>query len=213
MDYEPTRTNLTYHQSYQSSGYSGSYDDYVDAWESAFTQHEQLSAASGIEFHMHEVAAQFCAQLGLSEADAPALAAAYIDDWQANVVPMTGVTGLLNRLARHYRLALITNTHYPPMVHQLIESMQLQGVFEVVFMSVEVGVPKPDAAIFERTLTAMRVSPDQAVYIGDNYEADYLGATRAGMDCYLVGRHARVPRDRQLRSILDLPIYFKTEKK
>lgn len=213
VDYEPVRTNLAYRYCYESTNCAHSYEEFVAAWESCFSRHEKTSAASGLEFHMHAVAADVCERLGKSVDNAPALAEAFIEDWQRGIIPVTGVTGLLTRLANHYRLALISNTHYPPMVQRLLSEMQLQPLFDVISLSVEVGVPKPGALIFEKTLAAMDVTPDQAVYIGDNFDTDYVGAKKAGLDCYLIGRHARVPRDRQLRSIMDLPIYFKTEKK
>jgi FMN phosphatase YigB (HAD superfamily) len=57
------------------------------------------------------------------------------------------------------------------------------------------------------------LSPEQAIYIGDSYERDYKGAKSVGMDCLVIGRHARVPRDSQLLNILDLAINFETGRK
>ena len=50
---------------------------------------------------------------------------------------------------------------------------------------------KPDSGIFLRALEiAGNVSPDQAIYIGDNYYADVVGARGVGMDAILID-----PRD------------------
>jgi putative hydrolase of the HAD superfamily len=49
---------------------------------------------------------------------------------------------------------------------------------------------KPDAAIFQMALQmAGNVLPSQAVYIGDNYYADVLGAMNVGIDAILVDPH------------------------
>ncbi|HIL84680.1 MAG TPA: hypothetical protein EYG52_14365, partial [Pseudomonadales bacterium] len=72
---------------------------------------------------------------------------------------------------------------------------------------------KPHPLIFELTLEKLGLTAEQAIYIGDSYERDYKGARSVGMDCQLIGRHARVPRDNQLRNILDLAINFETARK
>ena len=48
------------------------------------------------------------------------------------------------------------------------------------------GVEKPDPAIFRAALTALDVPPDQALYVGDLYEIDVLGANAAGMPAVLL---------------------------
>jgi len=98
-------------------------------------------------------------------------------------------------------------------VYSLVDGMALTGLFEVITLSVELGRAKPHPQIFEQTLEKLALTAAQAIYIGDSYEHDYKGARRVGMDCYLIGKHARVPRDHQLRSILDLAISFKTSRK
>jgi len=131
-------------------------------------------------------------------------------DWSKSVRLMTGAHGLLTRLSKHYRLGLISNTHHAETVYRLLETFGLRSLFEVVILSAEWGYPKPHVSIFDATLKRMSISAGDAVYIGNSFDADYRGGQNIGMPCYLVGRHARVPRDRQLRNIQDLAIYFDT---
>jgi putative hydrolase of the HAD superfamily len=51
-----------------------------------------------------------------------------------------------------------------------------------------------------------RGTPDSAIYVGDSFTADYLGATQAGLRCLLIDerRAHPVPEDARLASILDL---------
>ena len=35
-----------------------------------------------------------------------------------------------------------------------------------------------------------------------------LGATGVGMPCYLIGKHARVPRENQIPTVMDLPLHL-----
>jgi putative hydrolase of the HAD superfamily len=63
--------------------------------------------------------------------------------------------------------------------------------FDFTLSGGQAGSFKPDGRIFRRALRmAGDVSPAQALYIGDNYYADVLGATAVGMEALLID-----PRD------------------
>jgi FMN phosphatase YigB (HAD superfamily) len=48
------------------------------------------------------------------------------------------------------------------------------------------GIEKPDPRIFQAALQALRVAPEEALYVGDLYEVDVLGAQSAGIEAVLV---------------------------
>jgi putative hydrolase of the HAD superfamily len=56
------------------------------------------------------------------------------------------------------------------------------------------GVEKPDPAIFVSALEALGVEPAAALYVGDLYEVDVLGARAAGMDAVLLLPAGAPPR-------------------
>jgi putative hydrolase of the HAD superfamily len=57
---------------------------------------------------------------------------------------------------------------------------------EFVLDSSEVGVEKPDPRIFRLALERAGLAPDEAVYVGDIYSIDVLGARAAGMGAVLL---------------------------
>lgn len=202
------------HQLANDLGAAADQAEHRQAWDDAFAALHATSRQTGLEFHMDQVAERVVDRLQI---DCDGLARArlidtYIEEWASRVIPVVGIRGLISRLHGHYRLGLITNTHYPPMVMALLDAMDIRQFFDSIVTSAEFGQPKPASAIFNAALLELGVEPGQAVYIGDSYEMDYLGALNAGLDCYLIGSHARVPRDRRLRSILDLAIHFKTDR-
>lgn len=74
-----------------------------------------------------------------------------------------------------------------------LEAAGLLELLDVVIDSAEVGVEKPDPAIFAPALEALGIAPDETVYLGDIYEVDVVGARAAGIEPLLVdadGRHA-----------------------
>ena len=74
------------------------------------------------------------------------------------------------------RLGIVSNSD--GRVEQALEAAGLRDYFDVVVDSALVGVEKPDPAIFRAALDALGVAAGEALYVGDLYEVDVLGARR-----------------------------------
>jgi putative hydrolase of the HAD superfamily len=78
------------------------------------------------------------------------------------------------------KIGLITNGWG----RQQREKLELEGLhkkFEIVVVSSEVGMAKPEARIFHMACAALRVAPQEAAYVGDLYDLDVKGAREAGL--------------------------------
>ncbi len=62
-----------------------------------------------------------------------------------------------------------------------IRESGLEGLVGTVVISEEAGVSKPDPRIFEQALSQIQASPSSTLFVGDNPEADILGAKGLGM--------------------------------
>ena len=71
-------------------------------------------------------------------------------------------------------------------VRSILEETGLARHLDFIIDSSVVGVEKPDPRIFELGLREAAVRPDQAVYVGDLYSVDVLGARGAGLDGILL---------------------------
>lgn len=94
-------------------------------------------------------------------------------------------------------------------VEQALAAAGLREFFDVVVDSGLAGVEKPDPRIFRLALEALAVSPDEAIYIGDIYEVDAIGARAAGLQAALVdpdGRHGDrgLPTGRTVADVIAL---------
>ena len=189
-------------------GIHGTDTDILSRSDTSFAQHEKSAADSLIEFSMADSMSTFAQQSGVApDTDSVTpLVESYITCWMQSVRPLAGIDRLVGRVAKNHRVGLISNTHYRPLVDRLLQSVNLYDLFEHVTTSVEHGYRKPHPNIFTDTLDVMGLAPVDAVYVGDNYLDDYRGSGDAGMSCFLIGRHARVPLNRQLRTIFDLPL-------
>jgi putative hydrolase of the HAD superfamily len=81
------------------------------------------------------------------------------------------------------RLGIVSNTGRTPgrILRRVLERHGLLGHFGAISYSDEVGVRKPDPEIFQATLIAAGVRPGEALHVGDNPEADVVGAQAIGM--------------------------------
>jgi putative hydrolase of the HAD superfamily len=87
----------------------------------------------------------------------------------------------LQQLRRHkIKLGVITNgaTKWQK---QKLDSLGITSLFDAVLISEAEGLRKPDRAIFERALERLSVRPEEAMFVGDNPEADVAGARTAGL--------------------------------
>ena len=83
--------------------------------------------------------------------------------------PHPGVPEALQRLAKKFRLVIITNTD-DAHVRQLVD--HLQAPFEVVITSEEMGVYKPRLRAFEYLLDKLDVARDQIVHVSSSPKYD-----------------------------------------
>ena len=92
------------------------------------------------------------------------------------------------------RLGVVSNWGwYAP---ELLQTLELSRHFEIMSISARVGYQKPHAAIFEHALDLLAVGPEEAIHVGDDPEADVVGARRVGIEPVLIDRHGR--RDRPI---------------
>ncbi|MYE90050.1 HAD family hydrolase [Candidatus Poribacteria bacterium] len=95
----------------------------------------------------------------------------------------------LDRLQQmNLRMGIISNWDTP--LHAMVEELGLAPYFEVIVASHDQRVrsAKPDAAIFEYALNAVGVPAEEAVHVGDSFEADIMGAHAAGLRAILLDR-------------------------
>ena len=107
--------------------------------------------------------------------------------------PQIGCHTLTELRARGYNLGLLTNRHNVERFYELLDEMELRSYFDLTLASGEVGIRKPEPGVFYAALERMGATAGQAVYVGDNYWADVVGAQRAGVTPVLFDPHGLFP--------------------
>lgn len=112
---------------------------------------------------------------------------------------------------RNLRIGLVSNTGRTSgmLLRQLLRDAGILPFFAVLSFSDELGLAKPGAPIFARTLAALGVPAAAAVHVGDDQRLDVLGACNAGMASVLVRASppdaSAAPPNRWITSLADLP--------
>ncbi len=109
-----------------------------------------------------------------------ALATAYRERLAETLNPLEGVEAMLETLKTEYRVGLLTNG---PVLAQRdkLTTLGWEELFDASLVTGELEAGKPDTRAFEAILAELDVDPTEAVYVGDDIDADITGATNAGM--------------------------------
>jgi putative hydrolase of the HAD superfamily len=97
------------------------------------------------------------------------------------IKPHEGLHDVLEKLSAHgIKLGIITNG-YESDLDKILPKISLQGFFDILVAADTIGKRKPDVDIFLYAVRKLAVSPSETVFVGDEYEIDYLGAEKAGL--------------------------------
>jgi putative hydrolase of the HAD superfamily len=114
--------------------------------------------------------------------------------------------GLLGRV----RLAVITNGPDAGQRKKLAFN-DIDHYFQLIAVSGDVGLAKPDARIFEHALQGLGVPAEATWHVGDGLETDIAGAKAAGLTAVWLNRDGRrrakdaVAPDYEIASLTELP--------
>ena len=127
-------------------------------------------------------------------------------DWKFKAYNDT-LPALQELKSRGLILGLISNVAQD--MESTYEELGLQPYLAFKVTSSEVGCDKPRPEIFLAALEKARVKPEEAIYVGDQYDLDIVGARGVGMKGVLIDRNdfftdiADCPRIHRLTEIVE----------
>ena len=105
----------------------------------------------------------------------------YVTQFQQHCIPFDGMEPMLCELRRqHYLLGIVTNGR-GQFQRRSIDGLNINKFFDVVIVSEEVQLRKPQPEIFRKAADRLDVQAGESIFIGDNPKADVIGAKNAGM--------------------------------
>lgn len=99
---------------------------------------------------------------------------------QYHLAPYVGVTEVLTMMKKRYHLAAVSDGQ-SLWARSELRMAGLEKFFEFVIVSGDYGFRKPDKRMFDFALERLQVTPDEAIYVGNDMYRDIFGAKNAGM--------------------------------
>lgn len=212
VTYSDSRTEQGFERSYAvllAHGATCDYSSFLARWENICAQFELAADVSYDEYSMDAVVTGFLTDM-FAAGFVPDLVNifrdTYLQEWNKGVKYIEGISMLMEQLQSQYKLVLVTNTHHAALIRTHLQNMKIADYFSLIVTSVEFGKRKPHPSIFQFALQESGAESYQALYIGDSYKADYLGAQAADIRCLLIDpseNHNIASQDRLLH-LLDL---------
>lgn len=138
------------------------------------------------------------------------LAIEYINQLPSFNYLFEGAIEILDYLKEKYPLHMITNG-FEEVQTLKMEQSGILHYFSEIITSESVGVKKPNPRVFFHALEKANATPQNSIMIGDNIEADILGALNVGMDAihYNSDKTSKVPQNiRSVNHLIEIKQYL-----
>lgn len=165
-------------------------DEFCALWDSVMLKHFGAFARGEISFaeHRRRRIRELFAEVhpALSDAEADDRFEIYLRGYRDGWALFDDVLPCLFALSGH-KLGIISNGNTDQQKLKL-HRLEIESRFEVVVISEEVGVWKPQPQIFLEACRRASLRPQDCVYVGDNLKVDALGSHSAGMKAIWLNR-------------------------
>jgi len=88
---------------------------------------------------------------------------------------------------------VISNHEQPAVQRRRLAASGLAAFLDVIVISGDIGIEKPDPRLFDHTLQLLGMTAEQCLFVGDSIILDDAGARNAGMDFCWYRRHRTAP--------------------
>ncbi|GIW47219.1 MAG: haloacid dehalogenase [Deltaproteobacteria bacterium] len=99
---------------------------------------------------------------------------------------------------KNYRIALLSNFDHAPTAYRILDAFGIKNFFDTIVISVEFGWRKPKPCVFNKVLSSLGVAAEEAIFVGDSFEADVIGAKWVGMSAIWVNKRNESLKTRAL---------------
>lgn len=121
------------------------------------------------------------AGMGLHEIDfAMEMEHRFMDEVTQNSFLVEGCEEILAYLRPKYGLHILSNG-FEEVTHKKIKGCIIKDYMDTISTSESAGAAKPDPIAFQSALDKAGAKAEESIYIGDDWIADMVGATRFGM--------------------------------
>lgn len=144
----------------------------------------------------------------LSEDNSKTYVQIYRDTYESNRRAIPGVIELMKHIRNFVKIGIVSNGIYD-MQYEKLKICGAENYIDFMIISEEVGVRKPDKAIFAAALEKAGVKQDETVFIGDSWNSDIEGALNCGLKAVWLNRYNDVFKE--MNSVKEITSYDNME--
>ena len=117
--------------------------------------------------------------------------------------PLDGVVEMLEALYPEVIMGIITNG-FTELQQQRLQNTQTEKFFDIVVVSEQIGVAKPDRKVFDYAFSLMDdLDKTKTLMVGDTLASDILGGYNSGIDtCWF--NHANLVNDTKIQPTYEI---------
>lgn len=173
-----------------NEGFDAAKDEFLDAYIVAHEKYRKVRYEQLREVTNAVWVAEALVNLGFDVAvDDPRIKKAlnvFFQDFINTLELREGAKKLIKQAQQGFKVALISNFTYAPVIYKSLRKMGINEFFNVVVVSEEVGWRKPSGHIFQYALNKLQIQAKEAVFIGDSPIEDIKGAKQVGLKTIFV---------------------------
>lgn len=111
-----------------------------------------------------------------------------------------------NLIQQGVRVGICSNLAQPygAAIDRLLSGFEIER-----FLSYELAYVKPESEIYDAICDRFKCAPRQCLFVGDTFDADYLGPKEYGMHALHLVRNGKSVKN-QIKSLLEVPTYINT---
>lgn len=172
------------HELYHSEGWSSGYASFDDFWQQYYPNNEELwrlyrhGAITKHELTLRRFTQPLVGFRSYSEDEILELNKHFLYLSSHKTGLINGAIELLKYLKTLYQVVIISNG-FIEVQHCKLEVSGLAPYIDQVVLSEQIGVSKPYKEIFDYALSKTHTRRDEAIMVGDSWDADIQGAQNA----------------------------------
>jgi putative hydrolase of the HAD superfamily len=196
------------HHSLVTSGFALEKGPFLQVYREANRRLIDQATADGRETHNRLWVAGALQAIGhaVAPTDAciEAAVSAYFEPFIKSCRLIPGTYEMLESLNGQYQIALVSNFTHPPAVAEILERVGIARFFGEILISGELGFRKPHPVVFAELRRRLCMEAAEIVFVGDELQADVIGAQEAGMRTVWMTYRQRLERPSPLGQFLGI---------
>jgi putative hydrolase of the HAD superfamily len=163
-------------------------DPFPVIWNDVTLKHRASYMSGGISYleYRRRRMRDIFSNPALMDSDADDYFSVYVHHFENSWTLYDDVSECIESL-KGYRLGIITNGEGDSQ-RQKLARFELTHYFDPIICAGEINLWKPDPELFREACKQANVDPKDCVYIGDDYECDYIAAREAGLKSIWLNR-------------------------